>query len=242
MGIPALFKVLSEVSKAESAANGDVSSVASKGISKKFNPDKRIDTKHQENLNLGDKKYNPDKRVDVGNKTTESSKVEETPGLKDEPHAKQYYDDNGKLYREGDNLLPNEQYELKGYKYTTDDKGRVINAEGSLQLKDHPGRNKIRAKMDTIGKGDQLPGDQRGHLIGDQFNGSGDITNLTPMSAKLNQVDLYRYENFCADAVKAGSDVYWKIEPQYKGPDYRAYKFKLSYSIDGEIDYCVFKN
>ena len=34
-----------------------------------------------------------------------------------------YYDDTGKLYRVENELVPNTEYEINGYKYTTDEKG-----------------------------------------------------------------------------------------------------------------------
>lgn len=40
-----------------------------------------------------------------------------------------FYDDHGKLYRVGKELAASSEYELNGYKYRTDEKGRVISAE-----------------------------------------------------------------------------------------------------------------
>ena len=74
MAIPAFFKIASEVSKAKNVAEGDVTSLATKGI-KKFNPDKRIDTKNTEPMKDSTQKFNPDKRletsdeVDIENET-----------------------------------------------------------------------------------------------------------------------------------------------------------------------------
>ena len=62
MAIPAFFKIASEVSKAKNVAEGDVTSLATKGI-KKFNPDKRIDTKNTEPMKDSTQKFNPDKRI-----------------------------------------------------------------------------------------------------------------------------------------------------------------------------------
>lgn len=79
MAIPAFFKVVSEISKAKSIASGDVSSAVSKGIGKKFNPDKRIEVQKNENRLLeGNKKFDPDKRIkqqgDLKNETTVTEK------------------------------------------------------------------------------------------------------------------------------------------------------------------------
>ena len=56
--------------------------------------------------------------------------------------AKEYFDDNGTKYREGNSLLPNTQFEVRGYQYETDDQGRVVSAEGQLRIRDPSyGRN-----------------------------------------------------------------------------------------------------
>ena len=65
---------------------------------------------------------------------------------------KKHYDDNDKLYRIGDDLLPNNKYEINGYSYETDDKGRIILVEGILHIKDRDGRLIIGDSIETICK------------------------------------------------------------------------------------------
>ena len=76
MAIPAFFKVVSDVSKAKSVAEGniDVTSIATKGITK-FNPDKRIDTNNTEPMKDSTQKFNPDKRIE--SKSDELPKIGE---------------------------------------------------------------------------------------------------------------------------------------------------------------------
>ena len=71
-----------------------------------------------------------------------------------EPANKEYRDDNGKLFRKGNELIPNNKYVENGYSYRTDSEGRVKSAEGQLQLSKEP-RKQISDSMETIGKGDQ---------------------------------------------------------------------------------------
>lgn len=153
-----------------------------------------------------------------------------------------YKDDNGKIYRDANSLLPGIEIVKNGYTYKTDDLGRVTSAEGQLQAKNHEGYNKISDSMEKVGKGDQEKDDQRGHLIADRFNGSGDIANLVPMNGELNQGDYASMENKLSDAVNVGADVYYKVEPVYVGDSHRPSEFRVSYSIDGEKDIVVFKN
>ena len=39
------------------------------------------------------------------------------------PDEQDYYDDNGKLYRSGNELMPNNEYEINGYQYKTGENG-----------------------------------------------------------------------------------------------------------------------
>ena len=145
-----------------------------------------------------------------------------------------YCDDNGNIYRVDNNLLPNTEYDINGYHYTTDDQGRITSAEGKLHLKTRSSRLPIKDSIENIGKGDQLPGDDRGHLIGDQFDGSNGLENMIPQNSDVNQKDFRNFENELAGEVKNGNEVYYKIEPIYEGTSNRPDALIVSYSINGE--------
>ncbi len=153
-----------------------------------------------------------------------------------------YYDDNGKLYRVGKELAPNSEYELNGYKYKTDEKGRIISAEGTLHLKNREGRLPIRDSIEDIGKGNQQEGDDRGHLIGDQFDGSNGLENMIPQDSDINRNDFKNFENELADAVRDGQEVNVKIEPIYEGDSRRPVAIGVTYSIVGKESVRVFPN
>lgn len=155
---------------------------------------------------------------------------------------KTYYDDNGEKYREGNSLEPNTVFEKNGYTYQTDDMGRVISAEGKLQVKDHKGRNEMPDTRDVVAHGKMADSDDRGHLIADRFNGSGELENLVPMDGKLNKGDYLKLEDTLADAVKDGADVRMKVEPVYNGDSNRPDEFRVSYTVDGDKEVVVFKN
>lgn len=156
--------------------------------------------------------------------------------------AKQYIDDNGNLYRVENNLCPNNMYEINGYIYETDDKGRIASAEGKLYLKDREERLPIKDSIETIGKGDQKEGDDRGHLIGDQFNGSNGLENMIPQDADINRKDYRNFENELAKEVKDGKEVYVKIEVIYSEDSRRPEAVVVNYSIDGKESSRLFPN
>ena len=155
---------------------------------------------------------------------------------------RQYYDDNGNLYRTGDELLPNNKYEINGYSYETDDKGRITLVEGILHIKDREGRLTIGDSIETIGKGDQKEGDDRGHLIGDRFNGSNGLENMIPQDADINRKDYRNFENELAKEVKDGKDVYVNIEVIYSEDSRRPEALVVNYSIDGKESTRMFTN
>ncbi len=160
----------------------------------------------------------------------------ETPESK---QPKQHLDDNGKLYREGDHLLPNTSFEMNGYNYKTDDMGRVISAEGKLRLSDDP-RNMERVRNK---EGQEYRAqDEQGHLIAHRFGGSDRLENLVPMDSLLNNKGYKKLENKLADALKDNADVRLKVEPVYEKDSTRPSEFKVSYSIDGDRETTVFRN
>lgn len=158
-----------------------------------------------------------------------------------EPANKEYRDDNGEVYRIGNELLPNNVYVENGYTYLTDSEGRVKSAEGQLQLSEEP-RKQISDSMETIGKGDQKEGDQKGHLIGDRFGGGNGLENIVAMDGRVNQSDYKRIENTCARALESGHGVYLKVVPKYDKSSNRPTSFRIIYTIDGEKTVTTVKN
>ena len=153
-----------------------------------------------------------------------------------------YYDDKGKIYRVDNELAPSTNYEINRYKYETDEQSRITSAEGKLHIKTHEGRKTIQDPIEIIGKGDQREGDDRGHLIGDQFDGSNDLGNMVPQDARINRVDFRNLENELAKAVKEGKEVNFKVEPIYEGDSRRPEAILVTYTVDGEENIRLFLN
>jgi len=178
----------------------------------------------------------------VEDDSSEPPETENNPRTEVREGETYYYDDNGNLYRVGKELAPNSEYELNGYKYKTDESGRIVSAEGTLHLKNREGRLPIRDSIEDIGKGDQQEGDDRGHLIGDQFDGSNGLENMIPQDADINRNDFKNFENELADAVREGKEVNIKIEPIYERDSRRPVATVVMYSIDGKESVRVFPN
>lgn len=209
------------------------------GAGTSFSPDTKAELSNTEKKSDNN---NPDSKANAN--THEGSRIEVKDG------AKHYYDDNGNQYRVGNDLLPNNQYDLNGYSYKTDDLGRVKNASGKLHLKEHQGRQPIEDSLHDIGKGDERsirdamghPLDDRGHLIGDQFGGAPNLGNLIPQDAKVNQGIYKNLEDRLAKQTKAGKDVYADINVKYNGESRRPESLIFKCTINGEKSIYIFPN
>ncbi|MGX7417238.1 DNA/RNA non-specific endonuclease [Carnobacterium gallinarum] len=126
-----------------------------------------------------------------------------------------------------------EYVDSNGYKYSTDNVGRIENASGDLVL--GQGERNAYAQR-TVGGSDRLAYDDGGHLIGSQFNGSGQFDNLLPQNSKINRVggEWYNMEKTWADALKGGSKVVVNIKPTFTLDSLRPDSFNVEYWIDGE--------
>lgn len=150
-------------------------------------------------------------------------------------------DDNGNIYKKDGELIKNTEYEINGYQYKTDEQGRPVSAEGTLHLKDAD-RAKKTINENNVGGNDKRETDDRGHMIGDQFDGSNGIDNLIPMDANLNRGEYKALENKLAQSVKDGKIVAMKVEPIYEGDSRRPSEIAVTYTIDGEKTVQVFQN
>lgn len=152
------------------------------------------------------------------------------------------FDDNGKLCVKYGKRVPECEYTINGYQYKTDEQGRIASVNGKLHMKDREGRLPIRNSMQEISGGDAQKTDDRGHLIGDQFDGSNGLENLVPMAQELNRGAYLKLEQELAAATKARKDVFVDIKVKYEGDSNRPGCFVIRYSIGGEMMRRVLKN
>ncbi len=157
--------------------------------------------------------------------------VFDDPGVAHAPDQ-EYYDVNGTKYRHGNSLLPNTQFESRGYQYETDERGRIISVEGTLRLKEDGYIRNMENVRNFEGQ-EYNEDDQRGHLIAHQFNGSDRLENLVPMSADANNLKFKKLEDDLAGDVDHGAVVWLKIEPEYEGASSRPTNFHITYRING---------
>ncbi|HDR6269058.1 DNA/RNA non-specific endonuclease [Bacillus thuringiensis] len=134
-------------------------------------------------------------------------------------------------------LAPNVRYITEdGYKYTTDELGRIVDVEAGELILQKGKRN--TGMQVAAGREDRLPDDDGGHLIGTQFHGSGDIDNLVAQNKQINRSggEWYNMEKEWANALggKPPKKVTVKIEPVYSGQSMRPNSFMVEYQIQGK--------
>lgn len=152
-------------------------------------------------------------------------------------------DDNGEchMYFDKENaqwkLIPDNKYEVNGYKYETDSEGRIVHAEGKLHFSEEEGRKPLNANVEGMEEGDE-----RGHIIADQFDGSNRIDNLVPQSWATNHIEYREMEREIANDIAEGKEVeadyYLIYEDGSKRPD----TLVVNVISDGETRTYLFEN
>ena len=132
-------------------------------------------------------------------------------------------------------LKPNTSYVRNGYEYATDAFGRIKKAAGELRL-DKASRDAHMQRRVGLKDG-RKTGDAGGHLIGSQFGGHGNNSNMVAMLH--DGVNAYpngkwgSMEKRWADALNDGKKVQVDITPIYKDATARPHSFKVIERIDG---------
>ncbi|MBC1889194.1 hypothetical protein HCA63_12645 [Listeria booriae] len=168
-----------------------------------------------------------------------ASHLDDVPKIKEVPYGEHII--KGKGGRK--ELAPNTRYVTEdGYKYTTDELGRVVDVDADSLILKTAERNEGMQRI--AGREYRLADDDGGHLIGSQFNGPGDIDNLVAQNSQINRSggEWYRMEQEWASALKETPPrkVTVKINPFYSGESLRPDAFKISYSIEGQGDFVKF--
>ncbi|EUJ20063.1 Putative toxin component [Listeria grandensis FSL F6-0971] len=143
--------------------------------------------------------------------------------------------DNGHFLSEFE-LKPNTKYDANGYKYQTDNLGRINDADGELSLNKgiRNTKHQLQAGGEDRVKAPSTQGDHGGHLIATQFNGSPLIDNIVAMNGNVNVSAYKTIENSWKKALVEGKSVHVNIKPVYMGESKRPMRFDLKYTIDGK--------
>ena len=158
------------------------------------------------------------------NETEHDNEIDETTETNDSPEssADSHFESTYKL-------KANEQYVSEGYQYETDKYGRIQRCEGTLRLEEGKryGNHQLKAGGEY-----RLENDEGGHLIGNEFGGSGKVDNLVAMDYDLNRVKYNELERGWRNELEKGNQVDVQIECKYSGeserPDYIIVKSKIT--------------
>ncbi len=149
----------------------------------------------------------------------------------------------GTIFKVNGELLPNITYRLGQATYQTDALGRIVKVTfEDLTLKTRTGRLPIENTLQEIGRGFQRVGDDRGHLIGDRFNGDNTLANIVAMNGELNKGAYKAMEDRWAEEILKGNSVSGTIDLVYSGSSFRPSSFEVAYSIGSEFFEQLFSN
>lgn len=154
-----------------------------------------------------------------------------------ESEANTTLDDNGNPYIKDGELLPNNTYEINGVKYETDDKGRIIRAEATVEINNAP-----RSSLNNRKVGGLESGDDKGHIIAHVLGGSDYEGNLVAQDSKLNRGEYKSMELSAKRAREEGKEVKMTVEIEYEGDSKRPKSFTVTLEIDDEIKVKKFLN
>ena len=163
--------------------------------------------------------------------------------LKVNKDKKSRYDDEGKLFKNSDGLVPNSTFKTNGYTFETDNLGRPVRASGKLRLtKDKKDRD-WDSTLSEIGQGDERSEeDDRGHMIGHRFDGPDSMLNAFPQDMSINRGEYKKFENMLASSLEKGKEVFVSVSLIYTGDSRRPVGLAVSYSIDGVRSMRFFDN
>lgn len=141
--------------------------------------------------------------------------------------------------------MPNVQYVTEsGYRYTTDEFGRISRVEVDELILKKEKRNahsqRVAGREYRITEAELWEGlDDGGHLIGTQFNGPGDLDNVIAMNREINRSGgaWYNMEQEWASALKEvpPRKVTVDIRSVYSGESLRPDAFKVKYQMGDDI-------
>ncbi|MDE5453991.1 DUF4781 domain-containing protein [Bradyrhizobium sp. CSA112] len=142
-------------------------------------------------------------------------------------------------------LVPNTDYVVGRYTYTTDEAGRVVEAGGRVRLNRHDRNTHQQGKAAEVGGiKDAVDGDQGGHLFAAMFDGPGEQINYHPMTRELNGGggDWYNMEQEWRTALEQNRTVDARIRAEFDGDSKRPAAFRVTFWIDGKKHTRFFEN
>ena len=127
-------------------------------------------------------------------------------------------------------LKPDALYLLdNGHAYQTDALGRVVKADGALDVNKTDRNTWQQAAAGHVG-GEGYDG---GHLIATQFGGAGERINLVPQLATVNRGEFREMERQWAQAVLDGKTVRVEVNPVYAGSSQVPIRIDVESWVDG---------
>jgi len=149
-------------------------------------------------------------------------------------------DENGQIYKENGELLPNNEYEVHGNIYKTDRQGNIVSCDSRPVYTEEGARN-MKEQKESGGE-ERRDDDDGGHIVARILGGSEGMENLVPMRRTINRGDYKRMENEIAKSLQEGKTVSVHTDLVYDENPGRPSKIRSEYMMDGRKTVCVFDN
>lgn len=161
--------------------------------------------------------------------------------LLDENGNELYINKDGEIYRKNNTLMAGTSSKTGELTYVTDKQGRPKTVSGQLALSEEK-RQPIPVSIKSIGKGDELPTDDRGHIVSHRLGGVNDLENLFPQDMHINRGEYKIFEDQLTALLKAGHKITILYTLEYQGNSHRPTGLNCVYTVDGETSVRHFGN
>lgn len=152
------------------------------------------------------------------------------------------FDENGKIYKENDRLIPNNEYTVSnGIMYKTDENGNIKSFYGEIIQYTLDAERDNEAQI-NVGGDDRKIGDDGGHLIARMFGGASGNENLVPMRDTINRGDYKKIENKIKEVVSKGNKVIIEGELKSEENSSRPNEIKIKILYNGIKSEAIFDN
>ena len=133
-------------------------------------------------------------------------------------------DENGQIYKENGELLPNNEYEVHGNIYKTDRQGNIVSCDSRPVYTEEGARN-MKEQKESGGE-ERRDDDDGGHIVARILGGSEGMENLVPMRRTINM--MYGRKTVCVfDNVENSVDLLDSLTDKISDGDYARLKQSL---------------
>lgn len=179
-------------------------------------------------------------KKEVETEDSNTSEIEKISSVEEIDSKSYEIDENGDIYKQNSELLPDKEYVVNGNTYRTDENGRIVSCDSEPSYTEGGSRN-LKEQKESGGE-DRQDNDDGGHIIAKVLGGAEGEENIVPMRRTINRGDYKKMENEMSKALQEGKQVYIHTELEYNANSSRPSKIKSEYTVDSKNTILEFDN